>query len=184
MSTYKLRVKLGAHEFEAEGPVEAVKKQFESWQKLIASITATAPATATLQGTASSTIPVSRVTEIRTPAGYAGPLDVFNVDDKRKIVTLQAHPTGENKEADAGLLILYGYKEIEKRDDVPVTKLKESLAVSGLRPNRIDRALAPHSRAGFILKAGRGKGGKYRLTNTGYAKAQQMVYELFEKMAR
>jgi hypothetical protein len=180
MDTYKLRIKIGNHEFEAEGPVEVVKEQFESWKGLLGLSPAkgTDSPAAALSGNS-----VTRITEIHTPEGITTPLDVFDHDDKRKLVTLRVHPTSEDRDADAALLVLYGYKEIEAKDEVPVTKLKDALEVSGLRPDRVDRTLAPHMREGLILKAGRGKGGKYRLTNTGYARAQQMVYELFEKMA-
>ena len=180
MEPYKLRVKIGTHEFEAEGPVKTVQEQFKSWKALIESLpSSNEGAPERVPGH----IPSSHVSEIRTPEGPATSLDVFDHDDKRKLVTLRVHPTGENRDADAALLILYGYKEIEARDEVPVTKLKDALEVSGLRPDRVDRTLTPHIRGGLILKAGRAKGGKYRLTNTGHSKARQMVNELFEKMA-
>lgn len=66
--------------------------------------------------------------------------------------------------------------------EVPVTKLKESLEVSGLRIARIDRAANPYLKAGYLLKAGRGKGGIYRLTNTGFSKAEELARKLFEQL--
>src|SRR6266852_1231085 len=35
METFKIRVKLGDHEFEAEGPQEAVERQFETFKELV-----------------------------------------------------------------------------------------------------------------------------------------------------
>lgn len=37
MDGYKLRVKIGDHEFEAEGPADVVKEQFELWKSLVTS---------------------------------------------------------------------------------------------------------------------------------------------------
>jgi hypothetical protein len=178
MGTYKLRVKIGLHEFEAEGPVSDVKAQFKAWKELIGSGSAGVPSTIDTNKKLSP-----YVTEVRTREGYAAPWDIFNLDDKRKMVTLRVHPTGENRDADAALLILYGYKQSLQQDEVPVTRLKESMEVSGLRPERIDRTLGVHIRSGLIMKAGRAKGGKYRLTNTGFTSADAMARSLFEQLA-
>lgn len=171
---YKLRVKIGPHEFEAEGPKDVVISQFETWKELIASPSAAQPTNPRFP---------PAVTEVRTREGYAAPWDIFNADEKHKLITLRVHPTGDTREADAVLLTLYGYRQTWQQDEVPVTRIKESLEVSGLRPGRIDRAVAPYIRSGLLIKTGRGKGGKYRLTNTGFAKADEMARTLFEKIA-
>lgn len=178
MDTYKLRIKVGPHEFEAEGPKDSVTAQFEAWKELIASLPATPKAN---DQTVSKTLRVA--TEVRTRDGsLALPWDIFDADEKRKLVTLRVHPIGEQKYADAALLIVYGYRQSSEQDEVLVTKLKESMEVSGLRPARIDRIIAPHIKAGLLMKTGLGKGGKYRLTNTGFAKADEMARALFEKL--
>lgn len=177
MDTYKLRIKVGPHEFEAEGPKDEVTAQFEAWKELIKSFPETSRAN---NQTLSKVAGVA--TEVRTPEGFTATWDIFNIDDKRKLVTLRVHPTGEQKFADAALLILYGYRQANQQEEVLVTKLKESMEVSGLRPGRVDRTVAPHINAGFLMKAGLGKGGKYRLTNTGFAKADEMAKILFEKL--
>src|SRR3989442_13476553 len=104
METHKLRIKIGPHEFEAEGTKEAVAAQFEAWQQLVASLPPEKP------DAGRPKIPRT-VTEIKTPEGRTAPWDVFYVDDKRKLVTLRVHPSGENRDGDAGLLILYGYRQ-------------------------------------------------------------------------
>lgn len=92
METFRLRVKIGPHEFEAEGPKDSVMAQFEAWKTLIGSTPATTP-------------PVSKVvapaTEVPTREGLSAPWDVFEVDEKRRLVTLRVHPTGETRDADA-----------------------------------------------------------------------------------
>ena len=37
MESYRIKVKIGEHEFEAEGPAEIVQSQFETFKQLIAS---------------------------------------------------------------------------------------------------------------------------------------------------
>jgi hypothetical protein len=180
MEPVKLRVKVGPHEFEAEGPSESVTAQFEAWKTLVA---AAPPDARERQAPAplASRI-VAAATEVKTREGYAAPWDIFSVDDKKKLVTLRVQPTGDDRDANAVLLILYGYRQAFQQDDVPVTRIMESVKVSGLTAERIDRSAGPHLRAGYILKAGRGKGNRYRLTNTGFARADELARELFEKL--
>lgn len=178
MENYKIRIKVGPHEFEAEGPRDAVEAQFAVWKELIQ-----AQPQAKVSDKQGPVLPTN-VTEVRTREGYfSAPWDIFNVDEKRKLVTLKAHPAGENRDADAILLILYGYLKANQQDEIVVTKIKESLGVSGLNPDRIDRTVGKYIGEGLLLKTGRGKGGKYRLTNTGLARADELARLLFEKMA-
>lgn len=178
METYRLKVKIGSHEFDAEGSPKDVKAQFEEWKKLIVT-TSLSPSALPDVGKAFP----AQATGTQSSEGLQAPWGIFNIDSKRKLVTLLAHPTGESRDADAALLVLYGYKQTLGQDEVPVTKLKESLEVSGLRPDRIDRTLSIHVKAGFILKTGRAKGGRYRLTNTGYSHADAMARKLGQQLA-
>lgn len=178
MDAYKLRIKIGSHEFEAEGPKDAVTAQFEAWKELIVSL----PAVQSQEKNAR--IPPSSLMELRTGEGsVTSPWDIFEIDEKRNLVSLKVHPTGDQRDADAVLLILYGYRRALGQNDALVTRLKESMEVSGLRPGRIDRAVVAHIRSGFLMKAGRGKGGKYRLTNTGVARVEEMARGLVEQLA-
>jgi len=183
MESHKLRIKVGEHEFEAEGSPQEVTEQFQAWKELITSLP---PSTNGAQrsdsaGQKPAVILPKGVTEVRTRDGFAAPWDIFEGDDKRKLVTLKIHPTGEDRDADALLLILFGFKKAHGLDEVPVTKLIEAIQVSGIRPGRIDRALAKPLEAGLVLKAGRAKGSKYRLTNTGYSHAEELARTLFAK---
>ena len=179
MATTKLRVKIGQHEFEAEGPPDQVAAQFADWKALI-STSAAEPKT---PGDDAFMRLSKAAEEVKTRDGFrAIPWDVFHVDDKRDLLSLTVHPTGESRDADALLLLLWGYKMAKEKDEVPVTILKYSLEQSGIRPGRIDRAMAPHLAAGWVLKGGHGKGGKYRLTNIGATKAEEMARRLFEKL--
>lgn len=178
---HRLKVKVGIHEFEAEGSHETVAAMFEAWKALVE-----AEAKASLPQPSQSGIKPklpATVMEVKTKDGmFAAPWDIFDCDEKQKVCTIRVHPVGENRDADAALLVLYGGKRSFEQQDMPVTKLKEALEVSGLRPERIDRTLAAYIKAGYVMKAGRAKGGRYRLTNTGYARADELARALFEKL--
>ena len=59
METYKLKVKIGEHEFDAEGPTDVVQRQFAVFRELIAAMRA---------GT-----PTDPPTVTQTPPGTEGP---------------------------------------------------------------------------------------------------------------
>jgi len=177
MDNQKLRLKVGPHEFDAEGPPETVSAQFEAWKQLITAFPAGRELTPPKPSKLSN-----MVEEVQTKDGRRATWDIFDVEDERKLVTLSVHPTGEKRDADAVLLWLFGFRQAFQLNEVPVTRLIQALEISGLRPARIDRALGPHLREGLVLKGGHGKGGKYRLTNTGLARAEELARVLFEQL--
>ena len=161
----KLRVKIGLHEFEAEGPHGVVAAHFKTWQQLIAPPPAAPPP---------ATAPSA------SPAPMPAALDIFAADPARRLVTLRVYPTGKNQHADAAFLILYGYHECLPTDGqaVDVTRLKAALAASGYRNARIDRTLASHVSAGSVAKVGHRRGSTYQLTTAGYQRAAAMARAL------
>jgi hypothetical protein len=179
-SPHKIRMKIGNDEFEAEGSEQVVTQLFDSWKDLLSARTASS------KGRVPDPPFVSRlshvVDEVRTKNGITATWDIFDCNDKKKLVTLQVHPSGETRDADAVLLALYGFKQVFQMEEVKVGRLKESLALSGLRPDRIDRTAAGYVQTGLLLKTGRGPGGRYRLTNTGYERADLLAKSLFEKL--
>jgi hypothetical protein len=178
METAKIRVKIGPHEFEAEGPASQVAEQFEAWKALIASVSAPAKAlelTGTAGGTLTATGTISTI-------GQADLAHLYNLDEKRDLVTLRILPTGEDRHREAVLLTLYGYLRLKQMDEVVVTKLKASLEAAGSAPDRVDRAAIPSQREGYIVKGGSGKGGKYRLTNKGIGKTEEMIHKLLQQL--
>jgi hypothetical protein len=176
MATTKLRVKIGQHEFEAEGAPDEVAAQFADWKALISSPPA-------LARESHDSPPRIRKDADESTTGddfLALPSNIFHRDEKRRLVSLTVHPTGDSRDADALLLLLWGYKVSRGLIEVPVTLLKDSLEQSGIRAGRIDRAMAPHLNANLVLKGGHGKGGKYRLTNIGSARAEEIAKKLSE----
>src|SRR5450759_5775481 len=117
MESQKLRVKIGVHEFDAEGPPEAVSAQFEAWRSMVASLGQD-------QGAAQKVRDQKPHVGDHNGDGGVGPValasDIFNFDEKRKLLSLTVHPTGEARDADALLLLLGGYKQVRQLDEVPV----------------------------------------------------------------
>jgi hypothetical protein len=184
MSNLKLRMKVGVHEFDAEGPAEEVNSRFDIWRELIGLRQPTAMpqvGEVALRGYAPN------VTIAETPLPLATERTamlqrVFALDDKRGIVTLRVHPTGDTAEADAILALIYGYWALRNEDEVRVTNLTKSVRMSGMPSERIDRMAGPHL-GSALTKIGQGKGGKYLLTAPGRAKAESVVREMYERVA-
>ncbi len=157
----KLRVKVGVHELEAEGARDWVEAQLEAWKRLAGLGAANQPAV------------------IRSAA--AAPPELFAVDVARKLLTLRGAVNGRQRNADAALLILHGYRicfpEVAG-NQVPATRLKASLAASGYRPTRFDRALAPHIAAGLIRKNGSHMHESYALTTAGDQRVAALLSQL------
>lgn len=174
MDVYKLRVRIGPHEFEAEGPRDSVVAQFEAWKELVASLPSTLRHEAQRTGQPSSQGAEAPLLPSDGPSGE-DLRHVFDLDEKRNLVTLRVQPAGERRYCDAILLVLYGYRRLRDKDEVQVTRLKAALESSGLTPGRIDRAAEPYRREGLLIKSGLAKGGKYRLTNKGSRQAEEMI---------
>jgi hypothetical protein len=193
MTTEKIRFKVGPHEFEAEGEPESVKEHLAAWREMIAS-SATKPhefdgAAFVADAHRTNGKPHGTGTVFETPMPPTPePLPdealtrIFRVDAKRGLVTLTVHPMGEARNADAVLLVLLGFKKLLSQDEILVGRIKDALDESGIRVDRVDRTIDGYVRSGYLLKAGLGKGGKYRLTNVGTPKAEAIGKSLAEQM--
>ena len=154
----KLRMKIGDHEFEAEGPREVVSAQLETWKQL-----------------ARLNADVVPETGLGTP-----PQHVFAVHEKEQLVSLRVNLYGQRRNADAALLLLYGYSTrfANGNAEVSARRLKAALAASGHRPKRVDRAVAPYIEAGLVDKVGSHKSAAYVLTASGHVHAAALALRL------
>ena len=194
---HKLRMKIGPHEFEAEGTVEEVNEQFAAWKEIVLAVGAPAqglslpfiPSTAQVPplvtGAPTTPLPLMVATEADAAkaASSEPPPNIFVTDDRRRLVWLRVHPPGESRASDAALLVLYGLKRLMNVDEPLAGQIKDALEESGIRVDRVDRITLGNLRDGLLLKSGFGKGGKYRLTMTGLAKAESLAKELASQMA-
>jgi len=172
---FKLQVKIGNHEFSAEGEQEAVQRQFEVWRELIAAPTAAAaPAS---PGSA----PASQVEQPSLDPESALYDKIFRHDGKGA-VSLTVLPQGADGERDAALLLLLGRRHYEHEEQVTGQRLLSGLKESGLPVERADRMFGDYMDR-YLLRAGAHRAVRYRLTNPGLDKARELARLLVGRVA-
>jgi hypothetical protein len=162
--SYRLKVRVGGAEFEAEGPESTVKGDYD----LFLCALKYAPE--------SSEKPAQNGNHKRSEAGSIeqNTWDRFYVMEGEEHVSLNILPPSENPNADAIVLLLYGYLNLRKVDAVPATSLLAMAKKSGLRIDRIDRNL-PDEYNRYVSKGGTRKGARYGLNNQGRLYAQKLL---------
>ena len=168
MDNYKLKIKIGSHEFEAEGPASIVQSQFEAFKELIANAKFDNGANNQIEATQTSFDTINNATEIPLM------LDKITQIDER-IVSLTARP--ETIE-DAALVILLGQRTFRSNDSVTGSEVIDGLRQSGLAVSRVDWRLEKLASQGLIIKIGSNRASRYRLTNQGVNKAQGVARAL------
>jgi len=154
--TYRLKVHIGGqHDFEAEGEKESVERQFAVFTELVRN----AMAKPTRH---EGEIPESLIPFIRTDA---------------ESIFLSTLPHGEHPGADAILLILLAHLLMRETKIVSGSDLLRSLKKSGVRAERIDRALGNYigGTHALVAKMGIRRGVTYKLTERGIAKAKDIA---------
>lgn len=168
MEISKIRIKIGDHEFEAEGPSDSVQSQFEAFRQLISMVPSN-PAEKTSHddkenpqnqhiNTLSSHVPLERI--LRATG---------------RIVSLTAIPQSIE---DAALLIMLGHKDLRNSDSVTGQEIGDGLAQSGRPVPRTDRIMEKPIAAAFVLKSGYKRSTRYRLSNVGHQKAVSLARDL------
>jgi len=163
-----MRVRLGKDSFEAEGPPGLVIQQFEIFRSMAGKDLVTSGHASSF----SDPLP-SQASPSPTRLHH-----LFHTEAGSSILRLRFIPEGKNPQAQATLFLLLGYKELQGTQEVPVLLLKQSLAQSSLAIGRLDRVLIGYLKDKWILKAGRGKGGRYALTTVGWKETKNRAQEL------
>jgi hypothetical protein len=184
MEAYKLKSRIGVHEFDAEGPEDAVKEQYAAWLAVVQKIVGTPnsepvkPINPDLFGSGAFRPALLPKQDQRPADPDAEPLKaIFQLEGGS--ISLSA--TSPNMDAaDAGLIILLGYKLYRDMDLVGGAEILEGLKQSGYSIVRVDRVLARHieGEERLITTAGLRRGLKYRLNNPGFAKAKGWAKQL------
>jgi hypothetical protein len=171
VSEYRLKIKIGNHEFEAEGPAETVAKQFADFKDLIANLPSKLP----------EMVPHDIVPDPTAPSFLPSPaseiMKIFQIDGR--VVSLTAKPSSESE---AALLILLGQKALRENEFATGSEIKEGLEQSGYKPLRVDRMMDGFVAEGLVMINGKNRGKKYRLSNPGLAKAQALADDLQRKL--
>jgi len=164
MGNLKLRFKLGGDEFEAEGPSGAVLKEAAEFRKRRGMAKPDQP-----DSSAGDTPPKALAATGKGADNLKNLESLFKVDAEGNL-SLRAKLPGEDTEADAATLLLYGYQKLKGLDSVTAVRLIASMKVSGYQVARIDRALEPYRKDGTVMIRGAKRGRRYFLSNTGEQK--------------
>ena len=175
MDIHKLKIKIGTHEFEAEGPTDVVQAQFESFKELVANVPVAPiqpPPTKAKHTTEEP--PPANLNDIDKSLGK-----IMNVD--HRVVSLTVRPETLN---DAILALLYGQKVLRGSDAVTGAEVMDGLkATGGVSVIRVDKPLEKAGVSGDVIVTGEHRAKRYRLTNTGLAKARKIANGMIAQIA-
>jgi hypothetical protein len=168
MDIQKLKMKIGIHEFEAEGPVDIVQSQFAAFKELIAALPLNKPEQAApalpVEGEKSAdSLPHIPIEKIMKAEG--------------RVVSLTARCESIDE---AVLLILLGQKEFRANQEATGAEIMDGLVQSGYRIPRVDHQMNKLTADGSVITIGVHRGRRYRLTNLGLTKALEIAKEVVE----
>jgi len=177
----RLKMKIGEAEFEADVPENKVQPMYaqflfllerrsQSGARPIAAgvaahqqepdIEATfriGPAAESLSGQSFDQALLSRVFDLREDGA----------------VTLKMLPNGPDKNADAMLLLLFGYHQLKNEECVLATELFRAAEWSGISLRRPAKEFIRNGR--FVIRGGQRKGSHYSLNSQGFAMAKEIA---------
>jgi hypothetical protein len=177
---YKVRIKIGDAEFEAEGEKATVDAQFAVFMAAMSAQPAAKPSAAT-----PATPPADNGGNGDEGNGAPEPSQDGVLDaallrkafsNAKDMVSLNALPKSTTKESDTLLMLLYGFAELKGQDMVLGTQLIRAARQSGITLERVDRAISKYE--SLLLKGGQRKGQRYGLNNQGKKRAKEMITEL------
>jgi hypothetical protein len=170
MGNTRVKIKIGEHEFEAEGPPEIVQAQFETFKKFIE----TAPKfieTAPKQSEEPKIPPPPAANNVEVKLDR-----ICHVDGR--VISLTVKPESD---AEAALLVMLGQRVYRENEAVTASEINDGLEQSGYRIERLDRVMKPLLDEGSLVTIGFKKGTRYRFTNPGLARAQTIAREVIAK---
>ena len=180
MESSRVKMRIGVHEFEAEGSPEIVQQQLEAFKSLL--LSQPPPSAADQQAhqetqSAEESTPATITQPTQAPTAHVRLEGILHADGR--VVSLTALP-GTVEEA--ALLIMLGQKELRNNVSATGQEVGDGLAQSGKPTQRVDRIMEKHIRDAFVLKTGLGRATRYRLTNQGMSKALNVARELLASL--
>ncbi len=167
--TYRLKMKIGEHEFEAEGPSDLVNAQFAAFRELV---------------TAVPTQAAKAEERDQTPPGRQGNNDQLALDrimrNDGRLISLTVRDDSVDNEI---MLLLLGQKTLRNNDSVTGAEILDGLRQTGRPIPRADYQLDKLSASGDVITIGTRRARRYRLTYQGLAKAQALARDLIATVA-
>jgi hypothetical protein len=173
--TYRLKIKIGEHEFDAEGPADIVREQFEAFKELVA----VSPPKTQNPGTETdkSVILPTLSQDMAFDDASLGKI----MKKEGRIVSLTIRPRTIEE---ALLLTILGQRYLRGMEVTTGAEVMGGItATGGIAVTRIDRLLEKLGRDGDLIVMGERRGKRYRFTNTGLTKAQKIASELLATVA-
>src|SRR5688572_24682869 len=158
-----MRLKLGEHEFEAEGPPADVDAQFTAFRALLRAASVESPAPA-----APARPPVSEPPPAVPP--HADLTRLMRLEGR--VVSQITAPAS----VEGGILLaLLGQKRLRNNERVMGGEIIEGIRRSGRLVERVDYQNHKLMRAGDVVAMGSGRAARYRLTKQGEEKAEALA---------
>lgn len=165
-ASYKLRIKIGDHEFDAEGPADVVQDQFAAFKEMIASLPSQSRQPQEQQRDREQNSTANALPHL--------PLEkIIKVEGRVVSLTARCESVDE-----AVMLILLGQKEFRNNQEVTGAEVMDGLKQSGYMLARVDTVLDKLSKEGSTITIGVHRSRRYRLTNVGHSKALSIAKEV------
>lgn len=186
MEPIRLKLKSGIHEFEIEGDPESVAAEAAIWREWVASPgapSASPPVAPSPPPAAAPQVPAQVANGTANPDADASNEDrrmyakIFKHDGR--VVSLTVIPPGAQRMADALLMVLFGQFVFNGGEPVTGQQLGDGMRMSGTPVDRVDRAWGAHMDTN-VLASGVHRGIRYRLTNTGLARAREIAKAMLD----
>jgi len=172
MAEHRLKIKIGDHEFEAEGPADIVQSQFAAFKELVTSAGLEKKSIQSTFDTTPPSIIIPKPDE--KPNTNNLPYEKIMRHDAR-LVSLTVHAQSLQ---DAILALLLGQRHFRSNDSVTGSEILDGLRESGRGVDRVDHTLSQLATEGSVIVVGQHRAKRYRLTNAGMNKAQEIVRSL------
>jgi hypothetical protein len=176
MADYRLKIKIGEHEFEAEGPTDVVQSQLEIFKELVSRAPVTVPEKPKPEQVAATDDSGKQTGGVQQNGTGASPLDlekIMRADGRVISLTVRAETA-----TDAVLLLMLGQRQFRSNDSVTGAELAEGLRESGYASIRGDHVTDRLANQGAVITIGAHRGRRYRMTNAGVARAQDIARAL------
>lgn len=160
----RMKMKVGDAEFEADVAGDAVQPMYDQFLSMLGH---------RRNGSGGTVFAEAPPRDAFDPALLK---QIFDVHQDGAVV-LRMLPAGPDKEADAMLLLLYGYYVLKNEECVLATHLFRAAEHSGISVRRPTNECARNGR--FVICNGQRNGSHYALSSQGHAMAEQIISTMF-----
>ena len=176
MESSRLKMRIGSHEFEAEGSPEVVQQQLEAFKVLLLAQPVSIGGEQPIRPEAPTSEEIASAAPVPAAPPSAAHVRLENIlHADGRVISLTALP---GTVEDSALLIMLGQKELRNNISATGQEIGDGLAQSGRPTQRVDRIMEKHIREALVLRTGLGRATRYRLTNQGLSKALNVAREL------